>query len=251
MLLRYASVAMRRAVISDIHANLEAFRQVLADIDNRNVDRIISLGDNVGYGPEPEAVIRLIREREIPSVLGNHEHGLISQARRNWFNFMAREALSITERLLSRESKDFIAAMPTKIVEPDYHFVHGFPPDSAHTYLFSRSREELLTVFNTLPAGIFFVGHTHLLELVSFDGHECDREKIWQGTVQLPSTNRYIVNVGSVGQPRDHDPHAKYVIWDDRSRTLEVRFVEYDVAKTAERIIELGIPETYATRLYA
>lgn len=248
--LRYASVAMRHAVISDIHANLEAFRQVLADIDTQNADRIISLGDNVGYGPDPEGVIELVREREIPSVLGNHEHGIINPARRNWFNFVAREALEITMSLLSQESKNHIATMPTKIVEPNYHFVHGFPPESAHTYLFAQDEIKLLTVFSMLPAEIFFIGHTHMLELITYDGRGCEREDIWQGTTELLPTNRYMVNVGSVGQPRDHDPHAKYVIWDDQARTLEVRFVEYDVAKTADKIIKLGIPETYATRLY-
>jgi predicted phosphodiesterase len=241
---------MRRAVISDIHGNLEAFREVLADIEAQAPDAVVSLGDNVGYGPDPEGVIELIREREIPSVLGNHEHGLINPNRRSWFNFMARKALKVTEDMLSSESLDYIASLPMKIVEDGRHFVHGFPPDSAHTYLFAQDEYELIKVFRTLPSEMFFVGHTHLLELVEFYGGTCDRFEIWEGAREIEAGRRAMVNAGSVGQPRDHDPHAKYVIWDDETRTLEVRFVEYDVMKTADKIVELGIPETYATRLY-
>lgn len=222
----------------------------MADIDSAGIDEVVSLGDNVGYGPDPEGVIKLIREREIPSVMGNHEHGLTYKSRRNWFNFMARKALEITESMLSPESLEFIAALPMKIQEGGCHFVHGFPPKSAHTYLFAQDDEDLVEVFTTLPADMFFVGHTHMLELVAFYEGNCTRRGIGQGDVEIEPGRRYLVNAGSVGQPRDHDPHAKYVIWDDEARSLEVRFVEYDVKKTADKIIALGIPETYATRLY-
>lgn len=248
--MRYAFKVMRRAVISDIHGNLEAFREVLKDIDARGVDAVISLGDNVGYGPDPEGVVELLREREIPSVMGNHEHGLVNPRRRNWFNFTARKALKVTEELLSRQSLEYMSSLPMKIEDRGCHFVHGFPPDSAHEYLFAQDDPELLRVFHTLDSGMFFVGHTHLLELVTFYAGTCSRKEIWRGRQIIESGRRCIVNAGSVGQPRDHDPHAKYVVWDDESRELEVAFVEYDVKKTADKITALGIPENYATRLF-
>jgi len=240
---------MRIAVLSDIHGNIEAFDQVLADLDQQGTDRVVSLGDNVGYGPEPEAVIQRLRERGIVSVLGNHEYGLVFPGRRNWFNAKAKKALAITESLLSAESLELMAQMPRSIVEPDYYFVHGYPPQSVHTYLFTKEAEDLRGTFERFPAKIFFLGHTHMLELVTLEGGYCTRRDISAGTYHLDPDNRFMVNVGSVGQPRDHDPHAKYVIWDEAERTLTVRFVEYDVAKTAKGIIERGIPETYAERL--
>lgn len=240
---------MRIAVISDIHGNIEAFDRVLADIDAHAVERIVSLGDNVGYGPDPEGVMGRIRERGIVSVLGNHEYALVYPNRRNWFNAKAREALAITENLLSDASKSLIATFPRKIEEPAYYFVHGYPPESVHTYLFVKEDEDVRAAFDRFPAGMFFVGHTHLLALVTSRRGVCSRRDIWKGAMKLDPGDRHMVNVGSVGQPRDHDPHAKYVIWDEASRTLDVRFVEYDVEKTARDIIARGIPETYAQRL--
>jgi predicted phosphodiesterase len=241
---------MRRAIISDIHGNLEAFRRVLEDIDALGADETISLGDNVGYGPEPEGVVELLRERQIPSVVGNHEHGLVNPDRRNWFNFQARKALKVTQGLLSESSMDYLRGLPMSIEREGCLFVHGFPPDSAHAYLFAMDEAEIRCLFDNQDERFFFVGHTHMLELVTCSQGLVSRRDLGRETVSFETGARYIVNAGSVGQPRDHDPHAKYVIHDLEADSLEVRFVAYDIDRTARAIRALGVPDTYADRLY-
>ena len=241
---------MRLAVISDIHGNLEAFREVLADIDRSRMDEVLCLGDNVGYGPEPEAVVQLLRERQIPSVKGNHELGVTDPSYFHWFNSMAQASLRLTHRLLSETTLACLADLPAYLILGECLAVHGCPPDSATRYLFELADEELLLLLKNLPQRLSFVGHTHDLELVSYDGLELSRRGLGAGVAPLHPEHRFLVNVGSVGQPRDGNNNAKYVIWDDTEQTLEVRFVPYSIAKTADRIVELGFPAFYAARLW-
>jgi len=241
---------MRLAVISDIHGNLEAFREVLADIDRSRIDAMLCLGDNVGYGPEPEAVVRLLRARQIPSVKGNHELGVTDLTSFRWFNSTAQASLLLTRRLISAGTHAFIGQLPSYLVLGECLAVHGCPPDSITKYLFELADEELLVLLKHLPQRLSFVGHTHDLELVMNDGLELTRQPLDAGIVSLQSEHKYLINVGSVGQPRDGNNNAKYVIWDDAEQTLEVRFIPYDIAKTADKIIALGFPRFYATRLW-
>lgn len=241
---------MRMAVVSDIHGNLEALREVLADIDLAQIDSMVSLGDNVGYGPEPEEVLVLLRERNIPSTMGNHELGIIDPAGyASWFNPPTRLSLEITRRLLSAASLDFIKTLKPSRIECECLCVHGSPPDSMMTYLFELSRLRLRNAFRAMKQDMCFVGHTHDLELVSFDGKDIVRIGLSEGALHLKSGLSYIVNVGSVGQPRDGNNRAKYVIWDSTARTLDVRFVAYDIEKTVRKILSLGFPAFNADRL--
>jgi predicted phosphodiesterase len=241
---------MRLAVISDIHGNLEAFREVLIDIDTTHIDQVVCLGDNVGYGPEPEAVVKLLRERRIPSVMGNHELGITDPGIIRWFNSSAQASLLLTRRLISDDTYAFITGLPATLVLVDCLGVHGCPPDSITRYLFDVDKEELLVLLKNLTQRLVFVGHTHDLELIGWDGLELVRRELGPGVVTLQQSHRYLVNVGSVGQPRDGNNNAKYVIWDNVANLLEVRFVSYDIAKTADKIIQLGFPRFYASRLW-
>jgi len=241
---------MKIAVISDIHANLEAFIQVLADIDRSNVDEIVSLGDNIGYGPEPDKVVQLIRERKIPSVMGNHEMVVTDRAHLEWFNPTARKSLQDTIALLSNESIDYICKMKNCIVSETYRFVHGFPPDSPTTYLFQVPEEKLRQTFKQMKEKICFIGHTHELEIIGFDGQTITRSPMHKGITFLYDEKQYIINIGSVGQPRDGNNNAKYVIWDTLNYHVEVRFVPYDIAAVVNKILEAGLPKTHADRLW-
>jgi len=241
---------MRIAVISDIHGNLEAFGEVLADIDRYNVSNIISLGDNIGYGPEPNEVIRTIREHNIPSVMGNHEMVVTDRAHLEWFNPVARKSLQKTISLLSNESINFICRMKFFKIFNGYRFVHGFPPDSATTYLFQISEEKLRDTFEEMREKICFVGHTHELEIIGFDGKTITRTPMHRGITFLHDQKQYIINIGSVGQPRDGDNNAKYVIWDTSNYHIEVRFVPYDIGKVVTKILDLGLPKAHADRLW-
>jgi predicted phosphodiesterase len=128
---------MRIAIISDIHGNLDAFNQVLADIDRSDVDEIICLGDNIGYGPEPDQVIKTIEARQISSVIGNHELAVIQPKFLKWFNPIARKSLEKSLPLLSDQSLSYISKQKSYFVTHGCRFVHGFPPDSALIYMLS------------------------------------------------------------------------------------------------------------------
>ncbi len=241
---------MKLAVISDIHGNLEAFERVLEDMDTQAPDLVYCLGDSVGYGPEPEAVTELVRARNIPQVCGNHELAMVRSAERIWFNPTAREALERSRKLVSRRSLKYMKTLPLFLDEWGCYFVHGFPPDSPRTYLFERGDDELPETFTFLRGRICFVGHTHELGLVESHAGGIRRTLLTEGVSILRVGNGYIVNVGSVGQPRDGDNRAKYVLYDTERRLLQVRCVPYDIARTAAAIIALGLPEQYARRLW-
>jgi predicted phosphodiesterase len=240
---------MRIAVISDIHANMEALTTVLADIDTVGAEEIICLGDIIGYGPEPEETVRLLRMRSIPSVKGNHEAGLVDPGTRDWFNPQSRVSLTLTEPLLSSESMEFLRGLPRYITRQGIRFVHGYPPNLVHTYLFEKTEEQLYLDMIGMAERVCCVGHTHELELVTVEGDRAVRRKLQQGFRSLLEFPRSLVNVGSVGQPRDMDRRAKYVLIDPQTLVVEVRCIDYDAQRTAAKIMERGMPRTYALRL--
>ncbi|MBT8339667.1 MAG: metallophosphoesterase family protein [Desulfatitalea sp.] len=240
---------MRIAVLSDIHGNFEAFQAILADMDRLQPDDVACLGDCIGYGPEPEAVMQTIMERGIDTILGNHEMAALDSVHLNWFNPMAKRSLEITLTMLSEASLSFIQTLPFFRVAHGHRFVHGYPPDSAQTYLFQKTTFMLRQSFQVLEERLCFIGHTHDLEIVSFDGRQASRAPLHQGRLSLAADTRYMINVGSVGQPRDGTTHAKYIIWDDNTDVLEVRFVPYDITATVTKIRAAGMPEAHAKRL--
>ena len=239
----------RLAVLSDPHGNLEALTSVLADMESQGADGAICLGDAIGYGPEPEAVVELLRARSIPMVLGNHEHGVADEAQMCRFNPQARQALERTACLLLPATVHFLANLPHFLSLYGARFVHGCPPDRVNTYLFGVKDLALAALFGRFPEKICFVGHTHELALVVFNGTRAWREDLPE-TLQLEPGLRYIVNVGAVGQPRDGDNRAKYVLWEPEAGTVTVRRVAYDIQKTVDRMQELGLPQIYADRLW-
>ncbi|MDF1592158.1 MAG: metallophosphoesterase family protein [Desulfobacterales bacterium] len=240
---------MRIAVISDIHGNMEAFRQVLDDIGRSNVDGIFCLGDMVGYGPEPEAVVQQIQALEIPTVMGNHELGVANTKVLKYFNPLARRSLQQTAQMLSDNSIRYIRSLEAAKVLKNCRLVHGFPPDSISTYLFQITDDKIISTFKVLPEPICFVGHTHVIEMISFDGRVVMHEALSQGVVRLKAEQRQIINVGSVGQPRDDNNNAKYIIWDNKSHEIEVRYIPYDIEAVANKIIAAGLPKSHAYRL--
>ncbi len=240
---------MRIAVISDIHGNLEAFRETLADIERTGAETVVSLGDNVGYGADPEEVSRLIRSLKIFSVMGNHELGIARPEHLSWFNEFARESLILTRRLISEETLVWLSTLPTSLVLDGGHFVHGAPPDSVTEYIFEMTDSNLKRRMSRITERICFVGHTHIPELICIRGASVYRPEMGKGAVPLEEDARYIIDVGSVGQPRDGNNNAKYVIWDNTGKTVELRYVPYDIAAAAKKIIQLGFPRINADRL--
>lgn len=241
---------MRLAIIADIHGNLEALKQVLNDIEGSEVDSTINLGDMIGYGPEPEEIVTLIRRRGIVSILGNHELAIIDKDLQDQFTLRARQALKYSMKFLSTHSFQYFKGLKRHLVVNDCLCVHGCPPDSATTYLHLVNEIELRTVFKTMSLGLCFAGHTHRLECISYNGRKVLRMPLKKGIREIEDGVKYIVTVGSVGQPRDGNEEAKYVIWNDSRKTIETRFVPYDISTTVDKIMDRGFDMKNALRLF-
>ncbi len=240
---------MKVAVLSDIHGNLEALSAVSADMQKRRVDRVICLGDNIGYGPDPEEVVEQIRRQGYESILGNHEFALLDLRARRWMNFQAADNNIATANLLSEVNLTYCFTLPKYLSFDRAYFVHGFPPLSVFRYLNRQSDEVLVTMLATAPFALLFLGHTHKLQLVRQEEGAIVRRPLGQERLDLKSGQKYIINAGSVGQPRDGDNRAKYLLWDTAAATLEVLFIAYDYRTTMRKIRQRGFPETYAARL--
>jgi len=210
----------------------------------------VCLGDMIGYGPEPEAVVQLIKSRGIPTIMGNHELAVIDPSYLKWFNPAARQSILTTIPWLSEDSMDFIARLKPFITMHGSRFVHGFPPDSVIIYLFQIDDKGLLSALKKLDEKICFVGHTHKMAIASHDGDTVIRAPLERGPVTLSADKTYIINTGSVGQPRDGDNSAKYLIWDLDDHSVDVRFVPYHIARVSNKIVEAGLPEVHAARLW-
>lgn len=240
---------MRIAVISDIHSNMDALSAVGRDMDQHRVDRIISLGDSIGYGPEPEKVIEWLRRHQVFSVMGNHERALLNDRYLSAFNPGARKALLINREMLSAASLEWIRSLASFYIYRGARFVHGLPPDMVDTYITRESDSRIIHIMTTLKEPLSFVGHTHSLGLYCLEKQGLIKKKFEKTRVFLAKGHRYIISTGSVGQPRDGYNKAKYVIWDSVENHVEPRFVRYDVAAAVKKILAAGIPKRYAAIL--
>ncbi|WP_243311922.1 metallophosphoesterase family protein [Fundidesulfovibrio agrisoli] len=238
-------------VLSDIHANLEALEAVLADIRVTGAQGpLIFLGDMVGYGADPEAVVTRVRSLGALAVQGNHEAGVCDEGRAKRFNPVAWDVVRWTREHLGAESLEWLAGLPRFLSLDGCRLVHGMPPQSVDKYLFQTDEPEVRAIMENLKEPVSFVGHTHLLRLVSLgpDGGYSSKRLVC-GERVLDSGARHLVNCGAVGQPRDGDCHAKYVVYNPATRELDVRFVAYDAQCAARKIVAAGLPATYAERL--
>ncbi len=248
---------MRYAVISDIHSNLEALEAVLAGIDGRGITTIYCLGDIVGYGPDPEACTDLVRARCARTVRGNHDEALFGNAQR--FNPFARAAIRWTRRRMQPglfkarnavERWSFLETLPLSFTEGNALFVHGSPRDPTNEYIYQEdiwftAETKLREIFSRFDR-VLFVGHTHLPGIIS-DGLRGFTPKGTTSHFHL-AEGRYIVNVGSVGQPRDRDNRACWVEVEDDE--IHHHRVAYDFQKTIEKIRQIGeLDEILGTRL--
>lgn len=240
---------MKIAILSDIHGNLEALEAVCADLKSSGAEMVLCLGDLIGYGPDPEAVVTRIRRLGYVAILGNHEAALTSSRILDSMNFQARENNISTKALLSAESLHYCCQLPRTITMEGALFVHGCPPDSITAYLYLMPDERVEDLFENDPRQLFFVGHTHQLRLVYLDSGRVVRDNLDEGVRMLSREQKYLINCGSVGQPRDRDSRAKYLIWDSSAWSVKVRAVRYDVEKTAEKIVRRGFPISFADRL--
>lgn len=241
---------MRIAIISDIHANFRALQAVLADIAEQDITEIISLGDNIGYGPEPEEVIQALREHGVISIMGNHELAL---ANAHYFARLhpgPQESLTLNRQLMSSASLAWATNLPPLLLRHQARFIHGCPPRSITSYLYAPSMTRLARIFAGYPERLCFFGHLHSLERYCCDHTICHQEQVEPGIFTFAPQGRYLLNPGSVGQPRDDiNRQAKYGIWDTTTDSLEIRQLPYDAATTKRLLTQRHFPEMNAFRL--
>ncbi|PIU44307.1 MAG: metallophosphoesterase [Ignavibacteriales bacterium CG07_land_8_20_14_0_80_59_12] len=230
---------MRIAVISDIHGNLEALTKALRLIETRHIDRIVCLGDTVGYGPNPNECLDRVRDVAFASLLGNHDAAALDLSITRHFNVYARDAAAWTARVLSPENQEYLKTLPLSLEDNGVTFVHATPknPGEWH-YIFSQAEADLN--FSSFETPVCFVGHSHTPQIFSRNRS--------RGPVRRDDRN--IINVGSVGQPRDGDPSLAFGIFDTDTWTYEQVRAPYDIAAVAEKIIRAGLPRYLADRLF-
>ncbi|WP_272699061.1 metallophosphoesterase family protein [Desulfovibrio sp. Fe33] len=239
----------RIAIMSDVHGNFEALNEVLADLDRQGVIAAYCLGDMVGYGPQPAECVDLLRERGVHCTMGNHEQGLINIHYLRGFNQPAADVLRRTREMISEEAFHWLVSRPKSLVAHGCRFVHGLPPDSVTEYLW-KHEDDMAPVFSGYAEDVCFVGHTHdLMRFVSLRGVP-ERFPLPEGETLLEPAVRHLVNIGSVGQPRDGDNRAKYGVLDLETQVLTMRFIPYDIKKTADLIMAHGFHRAFADRLW-
>ncbi len=242
---------MRYAVISDIHANLEALKATITDLENQQVEQIICLGDIVGYYPNPNECTELCRLHGFTCLRGNHDDAAVGIYGIEDFNPVAQAALLWTARNLKQTHKEWLLQLPDQfLVEDNFLAVHGSP---WHPYAYIFSSGVASRAFSTLKShypriNVCFFGHTHQRALYyTGDGSIQKIEK--DNKYRLGETGLYLINPGSVGQARDGKPGASYIIFDTKSIEIEFRHVPYNLDITQRKVIAAGLPLMLAERL--
>jgi len=240
---------MRIAVFSDIHSNLEALEAVLDHAFRLKADRYVCLGDVVGYGANPNECIELLQSLpECPCLLGNHDAavlGIPSNMKPD-----ARRVIVWTQQILNNSSVLFLEEMEDLIKWDNISFCHSNPYRPRNWY-YVAEKTYISSSFARSKAKILFVGHTHVPVAITRKNFFCIYIRSPEHTMAVPAAelNRQIFNGGSIGQPRDGDPRASYLIYDTDSQIIEFYRVAYDFVKAGKKILAAGLPEMYAKRL--
>ena len=234
------------AILGDIHANLEALQAVLEDCRAHGVTDYLCTGDVVGYNACPHECLQIVREMGCPVVMGNHDHYVSSAQDLSDFNPHAAAVIEWTRSQLSDEEISYLAALPFSQVKTGVTLVHAtLDNPSAFGYVFDHLQAEAHFVHQVTP--LCFHGHTHCPMI-----YEKQLGAVYRIDAQdfkMPIGRKYFINVGSVGQPRDGDPRAAYVLYSPADRMVSFRRVEYDIAAAQSRILAAGLPERLAERL--
>jgi predicted phosphodiesterase len=238
---------MKYAILADIHANLTALEAVLRDIeDTGGVNAVWCLGDIVGYGPDPYQCVDLVRQHCSVCVAGNHDWATIRKIGAIHFNTAAGEAVVWTRKQLNSEHVKYLESLPLTIETGDFTLTHGSPHDPIWEYILTEAEaQESLKYFKTCYS---LIGHSHLPLFFECE-KSCTLSKPGAGSVIKLREKRSIINPGSVGQPRDNDPRASYMVYDNELGEITLHRVKYDIPAVQLRMKAAGLPEKLINRL--
>ena len=241
---------MRYAIISDIHSNLEALEVVLREIDRIGVDRIVSLGDVVGYNANPNECLRILEDRGVSSLMGNHDAAACGLEDPVDFNPTARAAVLWTRRMLEPGNRALLEGLPEEgSLNQGFRTAHGSLLGRDH-YL--RSHDDVMVNIRRMQEAepeirVLFFGHTHIQVAFAYDGKTVD--VVSSPSFSIGDDRLYLINPGSVGQPRDKDPRSGFLLFCEETQTVEFIRLPYDVRACSEKIITAGLPRALADRL--
>lgn len=240
---------MRIAILSDIHANLEALVEVEAALGRLGMDRVVCTGDVVGYGASPNACCERIRDLASFTLLGNHDAAVAGRMDYAYYYDAARHALDWTIQQLDPDHLAWLRSLPYTHRVDDVAFSHGspvLPGDFEYVFALEQARELLAHAARLAP--VTFIGHSHLSKAFALD--RSDVEEVTGPVLELEPGRKYIVSVGSVGQPRDCDSRACFVTYDTEARRVEYHRVVYDVRASAQRVYAAGLAQNFGKRLF-
>lgn len=247
---------MRYGIISDIHANIEALNVVLASLEKENVDEIICCGDIVGYNANPDECVAKIINLGVRAIMGNHDKALIEPSEERYFNQYGLSAIRWQRTQVTPSHQKFISNLPMKLKIPGPNSHDGFQVahgslDSSAPFEYIASPMEAVRLSEIMSSNICFIGHSHISGVFSIKGH--DDIEYQRGSygleISLEPGVKYIINVGSVGQPRDRNPQASYAVYDTDMRKATIKRVDYDIEATIAKVMEAGLPLFLADRL--
>ena len=236
---------MKFAIIADIHANLEAFRVVLEDCKKQKVTHYACLGDVVGYNANPKECLDIVRDMAIPVVKGNHDEYCSTEEHLDGFNPAAAEAVNWTRKQLTNEDRQWLRDLKYTRMVTSFTIVHA-TLDGPQRWGYVFDKLAAAASFTYQNTSVCFFGHTHVP--VAFMRDNLVRGGTYSKFKVEPG-KKYFVNVGAVGQPRDNNPKAAYVVYDVHEGTIELRRLEYDIAAAQKKILAAGLPERLAERL--
>jgi diadenosine tetraphosphatase ApaH/serine/threonine PP2A family protein phosphatase len=238
---------MKVCLFSDVHANLSALEAVLKRGESLGADEYICLGDVVGYGPNPNEVVALIQKTVRLTILGNHDNVSLGRENPEHFNKHASAAIEWTRNILNEDTKSYLATLPYIESTDEYYYVHASPKSPAD-WFYVNSLDEAVEAFEFFHQDFCFIGHTHCPSLV-VEGADQSYKILDENEIILSEGQRVLVNVGSVGQPRDRNNKASFAIWYTEARQVNLYRVDYDIYNTQESMREKKLPSFLIHRL--
>jgi diadenosine tetraphosphatase ApaH/serine/threonine PP2A family protein phosphatase len=240
---------MRIAIISDVHSNIEALTEVMATIEKLRIDRLVCLGDVVGYGASPNPCCDIVRDRAEVTLLGNHDAAVAGRMDYSFYYDAARQALDWSAGQVSEPNLKWLKGLPYTYRIGDVGFCHGSPIDpKAYEYIFALEQaRELAPLVGDLPE-VTFIGHSHLCRAFALGNGEVS--DVVAQRFRLRRGYKYIISVGSVGQPRDYDNRSCFAVYDTDLREVEYHRVEYDIESSAQKIFDAELALNFGKRLF-
>ncbi len=240
---------MRIGIFSDTHSNLEALGAVQARLREEKLDKLVCLGDTVGYGANPNECCDIVREVAAFTILGNHDAAVAGRMDYSYYYDAARNALDLHAGMLTAPNMAWLKSLPYEVREEHMSFCHGAPVNiEEFDYIFAPEQAARCLPEWERLADVTFIGHSHLCKAFALERQEV--HEVVATSFEVRKGMRYIISVGSVGQPRDYDPRASYVVYDSKTRRFEFKRVAYDIESAARKIFDSKLERNFGNRLF-